>query len=270
MVTSDPCSALCSPHYSILGRISDTDVYRDVAQYQMVTAPGGGRRAACNFGGGGVKALPGAVCWGNFGGRFWGVEGILRKGGKGSMRLHPWGSTLPVCPQAQEVPGVKIFCSSSTLYFANVELYAEALKKKVGELPDPLVLPVPLTCRHQVGSGAPGAIVLHCFAEWHRRGPPDQEEEEGSQEAEETAEKSREGEGKEEKGAPCCKAPVWCHPALSPCQALALLPVHSPPGSVGHGVHGSFWGTGLEEKLGQSRATASHPGSVGESQAVND
>ncbi|KAM6126481.1 solute carrier family 26 member 6 [Phoenicopterus ruber ruber] len=56
------------PHYSILGRISDTDVYKDVAEYQM----------------------------------------------------------------AQEVPGVKIFRSSSTLYFANVELYAEALKKKSG------------------------------------------------------------------------------------------------------------------------------------------
>ncbi|NWQ93928.1 S26A6 protein, partial [Burhinus bistriatus] len=56
------------PHYSILGRISDTNVYRDVAEYQM----------------------------------------------------------------AQEVPGVKIFSSSSTLYFANVELYAEALKKKSG------------------------------------------------------------------------------------------------------------------------------------------
>lgn len=41
MVTSAPCSAPCSPHYSILGRISDTDVYRDVAEYQMVTAPGG-------------------------------------------------------------------------------------------------------------------------------------------------------------------------------------------------------------------------------------
>uniref|UniRef100_A0A663FHG2 Solute carrier family 26 member 6 n=1 Tax=Aquila chrysaetos chrysaetos TaxID=223781 RepID=A0A663FHG2_AQUCH len=61
------------PRYSILGRISDTDVYRDVAEYQMVT----------------------------------------------------------------EVPGVKIFRSSSTLYFANVELYAEALKKKVRELPAP-------------------------------------------------------------------------------------------------------------------------------------
>uniref|UniRef100_A0A8C5JHP0 Solute carrier family 26 member 6 n=1 Tax=Junco hyemalis TaxID=40217 RepID=A0A8C5JHP0_JUNHY len=59
------------PHYSILGRISDTDVYRDVVEYEMVT----------------------------------------------------------------EVPGVKIFRSSSTIYFANVELYAEALKKKVGDPP---------------------------------------------------------------------------------------------------------------------------------------
>ncbi|XP_009955348.1 PREDICTED: solute carrier family 26 member 6, partial [Leptosomus discolor] len=63
------------PHYSILGRIPDTDVYRDVAEYQM----------------------------------------------------------------AQEVPGVKIFCSSSTLYFANVELYAEALKKKSGINVDRLI-----------------------------------------------------------------------------------------------------------------------------------
>ncbi|NXE80882.1 S26A6 protein, partial [Cochlearius cochlearius] len=63
------------PHYSILGRISNTDVYRDVAEYQM----------------------------------------------------------------AQEVPGVKIFRSSSTLYFANVELYAEALKKKSGINVDRLI-----------------------------------------------------------------------------------------------------------------------------------
>ncbi|XP_076202476.1 solute carrier family 26 member 6 isoform X2 [Aptenodytes patagonicus] len=63
------------PHYSILGRIADTDVYRDVAEYQM----------------------------------------------------------------AQEVPGVKIFSSSSTLYFANVELYADALKKKSGINVDRLI-----------------------------------------------------------------------------------------------------------------------------------
>ncbi|NXX34477.1 S26A6 protein, partial [Nicator chloris] len=56
------------PHYSILGRVSDTDVYRDVMEYEM----------------------------------------------------------------AQEVPGVKIFRSSSTVYFANVEMYAEALKRKSG------------------------------------------------------------------------------------------------------------------------------------------
>ncbi|NXJ75360.1 S26A6 protein, partial [Trogon melanurus] len=63
------------PHYSILGRISNTEVYRDVAEYQM----------------------------------------------------------------AQEIPGVKIFRSSSTLYFANVELYAEALKKKSGINVDRLI-----------------------------------------------------------------------------------------------------------------------------------
>ncbi|NXM23841.1 S26A6 protein, partial [Oxyruncus cristatus] len=63
------------PHYSILGRISNTDVYRDVAEYEM----------------------------------------------------------------AQEVPGVKIFRSSCTVYFANVELYAEALKKKSGINVDRLI-----------------------------------------------------------------------------------------------------------------------------------
>ncbi|XP_058888605.1 solute carrier family 26 member 6 [Acipenser ruthenus] len=34
--------------------------------------------------------------------------------------------------QAQEIPGVKIFRSSATLYFANAEMYEETLKKKVG------------------------------------------------------------------------------------------------------------------------------------------
>ncbi|NXT20783.1 S26A6 protein, partial [Syrrhaptes paradoxus] len=63
------------PHYSILGRISDTDIYRDVAEYQT----------------------------------------------------------------AREIPGVKIFRSSSTLYFANVELYAEALKEKSGINVDRLI-----------------------------------------------------------------------------------------------------------------------------------
>ncbi|XP_068762877.1 solute carrier family 26 member 6 isoform X1 [Struthio camelus] len=63
------------PHYSILGHISDTDIYRDVAEYK----------------------------------------------------------------KAQEVPGVKIFRSSSTIYFANAELYTEALKKKSGVNVDRLI-----------------------------------------------------------------------------------------------------------------------------------
>ncbi|XP_062441986.1 solute carrier family 26 member 6 [Rhea pennata] len=63
------------PHYSILGHISDTDIYRDVAEYK----------------------------------------------------------------KAQEVPGVKIFRSSSTIYFANAELYTEALKKKSGINVDKLI-----------------------------------------------------------------------------------------------------------------------------------
>ncbi|XP_064375038.1 solute carrier family 26 member 6 [Dromaius novaehollandiae] len=63
------------PRYSILGHISDTDIYRDVAEYK----------------------------------------------------------------KAQEVPGVKIFRSSSTIYFANAELYTDALKKKSGINVDRLI-----------------------------------------------------------------------------------------------------------------------------------
>ncbi|XP_036593646.1 solute carrier family 26 member 6 isoform X2 [Trichosurus vulpecula] len=56
------------PRYSILGQVSDTDIYRDVTQYK----------------------------------------------------------------EAKEVPGVKIFSCSSTLYFANAEFYRQALKEKIG------------------------------------------------------------------------------------------------------------------------------------------
>lgn len=48
---------------------------------------------------------------------------LSRKGG-----LSP---TTVMCLQAKEVPGVKIFRSSVTMYFANAELYCDALKKKV-------------------------------------------------------------------------------------------------------------------------------------------
>ncbi|XP_075039703.1 solute carrier family 26 member 6-like isoform X2 [Mixophyes fleayi] len=63
------------PHYSILGQVSSTDIYRDVSQYQ----------------------------------------------------------------QAQELPGIKIFRSSCTLYFANADLYANAVKKMSGIEVDKLI-----------------------------------------------------------------------------------------------------------------------------------
>ncbi|OCT85840.1 anion exchanger SLC26A6 isoform X1 [Xenopus laevis] len=63
------------PHYSILGKVHNTDIYRDVAQFDQV----------------------------------------------------------------QEIQGVKIFQSSCTLYFANANLYAEAVKKMCGTDVDTLI-----------------------------------------------------------------------------------------------------------------------------------
>uniref|UniRef100_A0A8C6EBD0 Solute carrier family 26 member 6 n=1 Tax=Microcebus murinus TaxID=30608 RepID=A0A8C6EBD0_MICMU len=63
------------PHYSVLGRLPDTDIYRDVAEYS----------------------------------------------------------------EAKEVPGVKIFRSSATVYFANAELYSDALKQRCGVDVDHLI-----------------------------------------------------------------------------------------------------------------------------------
>ncbi|XP_072845670.2 solute carrier family 26 member 6 isoform X2 [Pogona vitticeps] len=63
------------PHYSILGEVSRTGIYKDIAEYQ----------------------------------------------------------------KAEEVPGVKIFRSSATIYFANSALYTEALKKKCGIPVDHLI-----------------------------------------------------------------------------------------------------------------------------------
>ncbi|CAI9159741.1 unnamed protein product [Rangifer tarandus platyrhynchus] len=56
------------PHYSVLGQVPDTDIYRDVAEYSG----------------------------------------------------------------AREVPGVKVFRSSVTVYFANAELYSDSLKQRCG------------------------------------------------------------------------------------------------------------------------------------------
>ncbi|XP_066900426.1 solute carrier family 26 member 6 isoform X6 [Kogia breviceps] len=63
------------PHYSVLGQVPDTDIYRDVAEYS----------------------------------------------------------------EAREVPGVKVFRSSATVYFANAELYSDTLKQKCGVNVDHLI-----------------------------------------------------------------------------------------------------------------------------------
>ncbi|ELK24998.1 Cadherin EGF LAG seven-pass G-type receptor 3 [Myotis davidii] len=63
------------PHYSVLGQIPDTDVYRDVAEFA----------------------------------------------------------------EAREVPGVKVFRSSATVYFANADLYSDALKQRCGVDVDHLI-----------------------------------------------------------------------------------------------------------------------------------
>ncbi|MBZ3869510.1 Solute carrier family 26 member 6 [Sciurus carolinensis] len=63
------------PHYSVLGQVSDTDIYRDVAEYS----------------------------------------------------------------DAREVPGVKVFRSSVTIYFANAELYSDTLKQRCGVDADHLI-----------------------------------------------------------------------------------------------------------------------------------
>eukprot|EP00070_Physeter_catodon_P028215 XP_028335109.1 solute carrier family 26 member 6 isoform X5 [Physeter catodon] len=63
------------PHYSVLGQVPDTDIYRDVAEYS----------------------------------------------------------------EAREVPGVKVFRSSATVYFANAELYSDTLKQRCGVNVDHLI-----------------------------------------------------------------------------------------------------------------------------------
>ncbi|NXX98266.1 S26A6 protein, partial [Centropus bengalensis] len=107
------------PHYSILGRISNTDVYRDVTEYQM----------------------------------------------------------------AQEVPGVKIFHSSTTIYFANVELYSEALKKKSGIDVDRLI----------------------------------EKKKKALKKLKKQQKKAEKEKAKRKKVLPWCRVPLWCHPLPPPC-----------------------------------------------------
>lgn len=171
---------------------------------------------------------------------------MLGEAGEGSRGLSPWGSTFPICPQAQEIPGVKIFRSSSTLYFANVEMYAEALKKKVGA-------PLAPRCPPPVGTrGVTGSTGLCCLVERHQRGPPDREEEEGPQEAEEAAEESGEADGREEKGASLPREP----PVVPPCPPALPSPALVPAPVPGCGAAGWFR---VREAVGQKWGRARPP-----------
>lgn len=62
----------------------------------------------------------------------WGAVGAGAHGGGKAARREE-GSATPTLthPQAREVPGVKVFRSSATVYFANAELYSDTLKQKV-------------------------------------------------------------------------------------------------------------------------------------------
>ncbi|XP_012667381.2 solute carrier family 26 member 6 isoform X2 [Otolemur garnettii] len=73
------------PHYSVLGQLPGTDIYRDVAEYS----------------------------------------------------------------EAREVPGVKIFRSSTTVYFANAEFYSDTLKQRCGVDVDHLISQKKLLLRKQ-------------------------------------------------------------------------------------------------------------------------
>lgn len=71
------------------------------------------------------------------------------------------------------------------------------------------------------------AMGLYGFAERHQCGSPDREEEEGTQETEETAKESREGEGKEEKGASQHTPLVLSHTTSLP--GPSILPMLDSP-----------------------------------------
>ena len=76
-----------------------------------------------------------ALCWLGSRGLGWLVSGHTvggKKGGHDAARRDK-GSATPnlTCPQVREVPGVKVFRSSVTMYFANAELYSDSLKQRV-------------------------------------------------------------------------------------------------------------------------------------------
>lgn len=52
-----------------------------------------------------------------------------------SYSMSLWSIHNLFCLQAKEIPGIKIFRSSTTIYYTNAEMYMEALQKKVHVCP---------------------------------------------------------------------------------------------------------------------------------------
>jgi len=85
---------LYSPRYSLLGRVPDTELYLETDSYKEVRLPCRHTAHLC----------------------------VL------FMELIIY---ISVSGQAKAIPGITIFRSSAMLYYANVELYQEALLEKV-------------------------------------------------------------------------------------------------------------------------------------------
>lgn len=90
------CLLFFRPTYSVLGNVPGTELYVDMETHREV-----GQMAADSL----VKPFV--------------------------LRWHKEQIVFPLIGQARQIPGVTIFRSSATVYFANAELYLEALKEKV-------------------------------------------------------------------------------------------------------------------------------------------
>lgn len=134
---------------------------------------------------------------------------------------------------------MKIFRSSSTLYFANVELYAEALKKKVGLPPDPLVLPVPPPAGTRVAVWCLGTQCCIGVQSGINVDRLIKKKKKALKKLKKQQKKAEKEKAKRKKVLPGSSGPPRCRPAPSPCLALAL-PIMPLPGSVACGAHGSF------------------------------
>lgn len=126
------------------------------------------------------------------------------------MRAQP---PLPLThPQAREVPGVKIFRSSTTMFFANAELYGDALKQRVRPGLHRVWDRGSLTSPGATSAALPFALV------WCGCGPPHLPEEEAAQAAGAKAETTAEGQQAREKG----------RGRLQPTQPFSRPPGFSP------------------------------------------